>query len=180
MIEVVPRPLEPAVGAGPTFRALFEAEFATMFRLAALLGADDPEDVAQEAFARLHLRWNRLSDPDAAGGYLRTIVVNLTRSRRRHLRVVGSTVPAAPGVGPSAEETVLDRADHRAVLDALHRLTRRHREALVLRYWLDLPVAQVASSMGTSLGTAKSHLSRGLDALRSELGRTRSEGSTDV
>jgi DNA-directed RNA polymerase specialized sigma24 family protein len=59
-----------------------------MVRLADLLGADDPEDIAQEAFARLLKRHDTLRDPDAALAYVRAIVCNLTRNRHRHLRVV--------------------------------------------------------------------------------------------
>lgn len=66
------------------YAELFAGQFARMVRLAALLGADDPEDVAQEAFVRLHNRKRALRDPHAAAAYLRTTVVNLSRSRLRH------------------------------------------------------------------------------------------------
>ena len=65
---------------------LFRTRYLEMVRLAGLLGADDPEDIAQEAFTRLMRR--RLPEPQAALGYLRAIVVNLTRNRHRHLRGV--------------------------------------------------------------------------------------------
>ena len=55
--------------------------------------------------------------------------------------------------------------DHRALLAALAALPARRREAIVLRYWLDLPEREIAAAMGVSTGTVKSHLSRGLDAL---------------
>ena len=48
---------------------------------------------------------------------------------------------------------------------ALGRISERHREALVLRYWLDLSEAEMAEAMSVSKGTVKSHVSRGLDAL---------------
>jgi RNA polymerase sigma factor (sigma-70 family) len=53
------------------------------------------------------------------------------------------------------------------------RLSPRHREALVLRYWLDLSEAEMADAMGVSRGTVKSHVSRGLDALAALLEGTR-------
>src|SRR5215469_8366549 len=81
--------------------AVFRARYLEMVRLAGLLGADDPEDIAQEAFARLMRR--RLPEPQAALGYLRAIVVNLTRNRHRHLRVVRMRTPAAVAEGSSEQ-----------------------------------------------------------------------------
>ena len=147
------------------YAELFHGQFGAMTRLAALLGADDPEDVAQEAFVRLHDRARTLRDPHAAVGYLRTTVVNLTRSRQRHLSVVRRTPVTAPEDVASAEQDVVRRESGRAVVSALGRLTPRHREALVLRYWLDLSEAEMADAMGVSRGTVKSHVSRGLNAL---------------
>jgi RNA polymerase sigma-70 factor (sigma-E family) len=147
------------------YRELFHGHFAAMVRLAAMLGADDPEDVAQEAFVRLHHRSRALRDPHAAVGYLRTTVVNLTRSRLRHLSVVRRLTPAPPPDLPSAEHDAVRRESHRDLVDALSRLSKRHREALVLRYWLDLTEAEMAEAMSVSRGTVKSHVSRGLDAL---------------
>lgn len=154
------------------YQALFHGQFAAMARLAAMLGADDPEDVAQEAFVRLHRRSRTLRDPQAAVGYLRATVVNLTRSRLRHLAVVrrhADTAPQVPALTASAEQDVLTRESHHELVAALARLSRRHREALVLRYWLDLTEAEMAEAMGVSRGTVKSHVSRGLDALAAEL-----------
>ncbi len=154
------------------YRDLFFGQFAAMTRLAGMLGADDPEDVAQEAFVRLHRRSRALRDPHAAVGYLRTTVVNLTRSRLRHLAVVrrhAAGRPAGPGLAASAEQDVVTREDRDELVAALGRLSRRHREALVLRYWLDLTEAEMAEAMAVSRGTVKSHVSRGLDALAAEL-----------
>ncbi len=154
------------------YRDLFFGQFAAMTRLAAMLGADDPEDVAQEAFVRLHRRSRALRDPHAAVGYLRATVVNLTRSRLRHLAVVRRHADRPPerlGHVTSAEHDVVTREAYDEVVAAVSRLSRRHREALVLRYWLDLTEAEMAEAMGVSRGTVKSHVSRGLDALATEL-----------
>lgn len=151
-----------------TYEQLFHAHFRAMVRLAAMLGADDPEDVAQEAFVRLHGRARTLRDPHAAVGYLRTTVLNLTRSRHRHLSVVRRHAQDAgdpPQDVASAEHDVVRREAGRDLVAALGRLSARHREALVLRYWLDLSEAEMADAMGVSRGTVKSHVSRGLDAL---------------
>jgi DNA-directed RNA polymerase specialized sigma24 family protein len=104
-------------GAG--YQELFHGQFAAMTRLAAMLGADDPEDVAQEAFVRLHRRSRTLRDPHAAVAYLRSTVVNLTRSRLRHLSVVRRLAPGSPPDVPSAEHDVVRRESHRHLLARL-------------------------------------------------------------
>lgn len=60
----------------------------------------------------------------------------------------------------------LDREGHRELVARLDRLSRRQREALVLRYWLDLDDREVAEAMQVSLGAAKTHIRRGLGALQ--------------
>ena len=156
------------------YRDLFHGHFAAMVRLAAMLGADDPEDVAQEAFVRLHQHRRRLRDPHAAVGYLRTTVVNLSRSRLRHLAVVRRHVDAGHvSVSGSAADDVVRRETAQELFAALAQLSSRHREAIVLRYWLDLTEAEMAEAMGISRGTVKSHVSRGLDALATLLEASR-------
>jgi RNA polymerase sigma factor (sigma-70 family) len=148
---------------------LFRARYPEMVRLADLLGADDPEDIAQEAFARLIRKHGSLRDPDAALAYVRSTVCNLTRNRRRHLRVVRLRTPAGRHED-SSEQVVLLREDHREVLAALAGLPPRRREAIVLRYWLDLSEREIAAAMGVSPGTVKSTVNRGLAALAAVLG----------
>src|ERR1700689_3035619 len=73
---------------------LFRARYPEMVRLADLLGADDPEDIAQEAFARLIRKQGSLRDPAAALAYVRTTVCNLVRNRHRHLRIARLRTPS--------------------------------------------------------------------------------------
>jgi RNA polymerase sigma-70 factor (sigma-E family) len=155
----------PADETGETaVAALFQARYLDMVRLAVLLGADDAEDIAQEAFARLLTRHVTLRDPSAALAYVRSTVCNLTRKRWRHSLVVRSRTLAMPDVaGP--EHTVILREDHREVLAALVALPARKREAIVLRYWLDLSDGEIAAVMGVSTGTVKSQLSKGMGSL---------------
>jgi RNA polymerase sigma factor (sigma-70 family) len=148
---------------------LFGARYPEMVRLADLLGADDPEDIAQEAFARLIRKHGSLRDPGAALAYVRATVCNLTRNRHRHLRVVRLRTPAAHDEDSSEQAAIL-REDHREVLAALADLPPRRREAIVLRYWLDLSEREIAAAMEVSQGTVKSHVSRGLAVLAQVLG----------
>ena len=152
---------------------MFRDRYPEMVRLANLLGADDPEDIAQEAFARLIRKAGSLRDPAAALGYVRATVCNLVRNRHRHLRVVRlrqrSEREARAHDEASSEHAVMIREDHRELLTALAALPAKRREAIVLRFWLDLPEREIATAMGISPGTVKSHVSRGLDALGAAL-----------
>lgn len=152
-----------------SYPAIFAGYFASMVRLAALLGADDPENIAQEAFVQLHLHQDRLRDVAAARAYLRTTVTNLTRKRHRHLRVVHRHRTAAETVGVSAEEAAFRTGADERVLQALRDLPPRQREAIVLRYWLDLGEQDVADTMRVTVGSVKAHVSRGLAVLRAVL-----------
>ena len=151
------------------FSALFDESFDAMKRLAYLLGADDPENIAQEAFVRLHSRWDSLYDDSKALPYLRTMVVNLSRSRLRHLRVVRRTPPDVLLDELSAETHALARAEHRRTREALGKLSRRQREVLVLRYWLDMDQAAIAETLGVAVGTVKATTSHAMTNLRKHL-----------
>ena len=158
-------PLRP----GDDVAGLFRARYLEMVRLAGLLGADDPEDIAQEAFARLMRKGALDAEP---APYLRAIVCNLTRNRHRHLRVVRQKTPRAmlagpplAGSEPSSEQVAILREDRAEVIAALAKLPARRREAIVLRFWLDLSEREIARTMGVSPGTVKSSVSRGMAAL---------------
>jgi RNA polymerase sigma factor (sigma-70 family) len=154
----------------PTFIAeIFEAHYAGVARLAAMLGADDPEDVAQEAFARLYRWQDALRDPGAALAYLRATACNLTRNRARHLQVAARWMSRPAEDAGSSEQLVIASEERGEVRAALAALPARQRQALVLRYWLDLPYAEIAEVMGVSVGTVKAALSRGTGALARKL-----------
>jgi RNA polymerase sigma-70 factor (sigma-E family) len=148
---------------------LFAAHYSQMVRLAALLGADDPEDIAQEAFVRFEQRRDRLPSDVNGIAYVRTTVVNLTRSRLRHLRVVRRFAAEAPLV-ESAEVLAVLSDDKQRVIKALSQLSDRRRQVVVLRYWLDLSEAEIAETLGIRAGTVKSTSSAALAALADVLG----------
>lgn len=152
-----------AGGGGTGFDALFDQCFEPMKRLAFLLGADDPENIAQEAFVRLHDRWSGLADPEKALAYLRRTVVNLSRSRLRHLGVVRRAPRERDSVAVSAETVALA---NRVIRDALASLPVRQRQVLVLRYWLDLDQNAIAELLGIAVGTVKATTNRAMATLR--------------
>ena len=153
-------------GAADGVTALYEAHALGLIRLAVIMLGDRPaaEDVVQEAFCGLYRRWHSLSDTTNALAYVRSSVINGCRSalrrRVRQLTFVGADQPEE-----SAESTALLGEEHRQVLLAIRRLPSRQREALVLRYYLDLDEAEIAASMRVSRGTVKSTTSRALTAL---------------
>lgn len=153
---------------------LFRTQRLAMVRIAVLLVDDreTAEDVVQDAFASLHRRWASLSTEDAALGYLRTSVLNGSRSTLRRRRTVRRNPwPAADALtAEPADRGALLAAEHRDVLDAMRQLPARQREVIVLRYWAELTEAQVASALGISLGAVKSSASRGRDAIAAALG----------
>jgi RNA polymerase sigma-70 factor (sigma-E family) len=146
---------------------LYRTHRLSMVRLAVLLVDDLPtaEDVVQDAFTKVHAAWNRLNDPSAAPTYLRTAVVNGSRSVLRRRRTARLFVHPRVTDEPGADAAVVLAEEHRDVLAALKRLPRRQREALVLRYWGELSEQGVAEALGISRGTVKSSTSRGLAAL---------------
>ncbi|MFD3807836.1 RNA polymerase sigma factor [Streptomyces sp. NPDC058611] len=158
----------PGDGAPPTVSALYHAHRLGMVRLAVLLVDDlaTAEDVVQDAFTALYRRHGEhITEVDNALGYLRTAVVNTSRSVLRRRRTVRAWTPPAAADVPSAEAHVVLGEAHREVLAALGRLTPRRRQVLVLRYWADLSEAEIAATLGISRGAVKSNASRGLDAL---------------
>lgn len=145
---------------------LFHAERGGLVRLAAVMLADrsDAEEVVQDAFAGAARAWTR-ARPDNPAAYLRTAVVNGARSRMRRRAVAARLGLNRRGDAATAEDTAELRADQRQVLAAIDRLPTRQRQCLCLRYYLDLGDAEVAAAVGISLGSAKTHLRRGLAAL---------------
>jgi RNA polymerase sigma-70 factor (sigma-E family) len=126
------------------------------------------EEVVQEAFFGLYQNWHRLADPGKALPYARSAVLNRCRSAlRRRGRWQGRVLagPQSWETTESAESSVLASEEQRTVLAALRRLPARQREALVLRFYLELGEADIAESMGISAGTVKSTTSRALAAL---------------
>jgi RNA polymerase sigma-70 factor (sigma-E family) len=152
---------------------LYQVHAVGMIRLAVVMLGDRAaaEDVVQDAFCALYRRFGSLDQPDRALAYVRSSVLNGCRSelraRRRGARRAASTLSRDAA---SAEDDALLGEEHRQVLRALRRLPDRQRESLILRFYLDLPEAEVARSMGISQGTVKSTTSRALAALASLLG----------
>jgi RNA polymerase sigma-70 factor (ECF subfamily) len=151
----------PEVGVTETFDQAFPTLWRASYRVAfRLLGdREDAADIAQESCARACVRWSRLSANGDVTPWVVRVSSNLAldRWRRDRRRRLNSAPLASPA--PMHDE----RVDlHRA----LARLPRRQREVVVLRYVGDLREADVATALGMSAGTVKTHAARGLAALR--------------
>ena len=147
--------------------ALYQAHALALVKLAVLMTGDRPtaEDVVQDAFLALYRRWPALRDTDRAVGYLRTSVLNGCRSVHRvRFRRQGIALDPPQDADSAEAEAMLGEA-HREVIAARRRLPHRQREAVVLRYYLDMTEEQAARAMGVARGTVKSSTSRGLSAL---------------
>lgn len=148
------------------FAERFEELFGVGYRAGyAVLGSRvDAEDCAQEALARALARWRRVEDHAAA--WVARVATNLALDRVRRLdRQHRDRPPPEPAEDPIAHR----RHD---LVTALRALPARQREAVVLRFIVDLSEQETAHAMGCAVGTVKSSAARGLDRLRAVLGPT--------
>jgi RNA polymerase sigma factor (sigma-70 family) len=142
------------------YRASYQRLVLQLYPLTGDLG--EAQEVVQEAFVKLLAsprQISMLSNPEA---WLRTVAVNLTRSRQRRGKVLQrllGRVRAGPVDVPGANP------DHVALMTALRTLPAGQREAIALHYLADLPIVEVAELLQVSVGTVKSRLSRGRTAL---------------
>jgi RNA polymerase sigma-70 factor (sigma-E family) len=166
----------PATGPGghdldDLVRDLYQAHGLALIRAAKLLLRDQQsaEDAVQDAFLGLYQALPRLRDHDQILPYLRTAVINRSRSvlRARQRALLRRTQHEPPM--SSAESDVMAGEDRRAVMAAVARLPRRSREVLVLRYYLDLTDQEIATTLGVSRSTVTSTASRGLAVIEREL-----------
>jgi RNA polymerase sigma-70 factor (sigma-E family) len=155
--------------------SMYNSQYRPLVRMSAMLLGDigTAEEVVQESFIAVHAAWRRLRDIDKAVPYLRRSVLNRSRSILRHRMVVGRHAPAREPDMPSAEQGAITQLERSAVIEALRSLPARQREALVLKFYLELTEEEVAAVMKISTGAVKSHTARGKAALRTVLGPQR-------
>jgi len=152
---------------------LFRDHHLELVRLAVVMVGDlaTAEDVVQDCFERLQRRWHVIREPSRALAYVRSSVLNGCRSVHRRSAVARRH---GPRLAQPAEATVPDAAvvsaDRGQLVAALRQLPRRQREVLVLRYYADLSVAEIAETLGISPSNARACMSRGLAALAAAIG----------
>ena len=156
---------------------LFHTEGRSLVRLARLFvdDRDAAEDIVQEAFLRLARHASRIDAADRAPAYLRSIVLNLARDHNRR-GLVSLRHHAAAGrnvdVADDAADQLVRSEEHRRVIDAVRALPARQRDCIALRYFEELPIEGIATTLGLSANSVKTHLQRGMAALDRALGET--------
>jgi RNA polymerase sigma-70 factor (sigma-E family) len=154
------------------FREYVVARRAMLEREAYLLVGDVhlAQDLVQTALAKAYVSWSRVSSSEHPDAYVRKILVNANTSRLRKRRVrellTDMTVETREAYIDSLPGVDTTRVD---VMRVLMTLPKRQRTAVVLRYWADLPEADVAEAMGCSVGTVRSQSSKALAKLRDQL-----------
>ncbi len=152
---------------------LFRRHYAGLLRLAVvMLGSREAaEDAVQDAFVALHRNQRLLRDPQAAEAYLRSAVLNRSRSWIRRQVVQRSPRPLllVLDVQESAEDAVVQRDEVGAVVAEMRTLARRQREVLACRFVLEMSVAETAQLLEMSQGSVKAHTHRGLQALQKRI-----------
>jgi RNA polymerase sigma-70 factor (ECF subfamily) len=129
------------------------------------------EDVAQETLVRVWERWSTGHITGRPEAWAWRVAVNLASSRfrrraaerRAYARLDRRSAAAAAAAAPP------DQADQLTVRDAVAALPERQRAALILRYYADLPVAEVATALGCAEGTVKSLTHKAVESLRRRL-----------
>jgi RNA polymerase sigma-70 factor, ECF subfamily len=160
-----------------TFEGFFAAQYPLVYR-ATLAFCGDRElaaDATQEAFVRAYERWNRLGKEPWAGGWTTTTALNLCKRggrktvRRRAVERAGRS-----------RDAVSESEDWYSVHQALVRLPARQRQVIVLHYFCDFSIAEVAELTHISEGTVKAHLFKARRALGEALATTRFHLSEEV
>ena len=159
-------------GADEAYTRLFDAEYAHVRRtIHVLLGnAAAAEDITQDAFVQALLHWSKVSRYDRPDAWVRRVAIRLAvrhlkRERRRH--VLESATEPAHDIDASAPDPDLT--------DAIHDLPPKQRAVLVLFYFEDRPMKEIAQLLGMSESTGFVHLHRA----RTRLGHLLGEGVTD-
>lgn len=125
------------------------------------------EDLLQTTLWRVATRWETIeSAPDA---YAHKVLVNLSRDRRRNLARRPAELPVGEPHETAVEDSAHRLAEREVMTRAVQRLPRRQREVIVLRFFIDLSVAEAAAALGITEGTVKSHTARALAQLRAHL-----------
>jgi RNA polymerase sigma-70 factor (sigma-E family) len=160
----------PAVDVDALVVKLYRQEASSLVRLTRLFVDDRnaAEDLVQEAFIRLARSAHRLRDPEKGPAYLRSIVLNLARDHnRRGLVSLRHHLPSDDQA--AVEDEITLREDQQCVIDALRDLPHRQRDCIVLRYYDELGIDDIAATLGISRNSVKTHLGRALDALERKL-----------
>jgi len=155
-----------------TYQEFADSQLPSLLRYAVMLTGDPhvAEDLVQDTMVRVQLNWRRVSHSDSPDGYVRRVLTNRFIDLRRDSwwRRVRLFADPDPTVAAS-QDHAQDSAERDQIWTMLATLPRRQRAALVLRYYEDLPDAEIADVLGCAVGTVRSSISRALATLRADL-----------
>lgn len=151
-----------AAGVTESFERRFDELFALAIKPAWRLLGDrqEAENVAAEVLARALVRWSTLEDSPHLNGWVVTVSTNLAIG---HIRKANRKSPL---LNVRADQRPFPSDDRLDLDNALLTISGRQRDAVVMRYYLDYSEAEIAGTMGISVSSVKTHLQRGLRALR--------------
>ncbi|TDB71549.1 SigE family RNA polymerase sigma factor [Micromonospora sp. KC721] len=154
-----------------TYEEFTDSRLTALLRYAVMLTGDphQAQDLVQETMVRVQLNWRRVARADSPERYVRRMLTNQYVDWRRgswvrRVLLRGDPEDAVPVTVDHAQDAV----DRDQVWSWLARLPRRQRASLVLRYYEDLPDAEIAEILGCAVGTVRSSISRALATLRTE------------
>ncbi|CCH22261.1 SigE family RNA polymerase sigma factor [Micromonospora lupini] len=160
-----------------TYEEFADTRLAPLLRYAVMLTGDphQAQDLVQETMVRVQLNWRRVAHADSPERYVRRMLTNQyvdwkRGSWMRRVLLRGDPDESLPASVDHAQSAV----DRDQIWTWLSRLPRRQRATLVLRYYEDLPDAEIADILGCAVGTVRSSISRALATLRAEYVEVRS------
>jgi RNA polymerase sigma-70 factor (sigma-E family) len=153
-----------------SFAAFVAQRQGPLLRFAMVLTGDArlAEDIVADVFGRVYQKWARIGAMDDVNAYVRRMIVNEYTSwwRKRRRMLPHADLDDYDWQSP---DHAVHHAEHETMVDRLARLPRRQRAAVVLRFYEGMSDDDIATVLGCGPSTVRSHISRGLAALRLEL-----------
>ncbi|NNN21629.1 MAG: SigE family RNA polymerase sigma factor [Acidimicrobiales bacterium] len=152
------------------FGKIFSSQYKKLCFLATMLLYDPSgaEEVVQDAFATTYNSWAKIKNSEARSAYLRTCVVNGSRSRNRRVTIQSKYADTLKSEAQRENSQTFTPRDFQ-VYDAVNSLAPKQREVVVLRFWSDLSEKEISMALGCSVGTVKSQLSKAKSKLEALL-----------
>lgn len=155
-------------GRTTSFASFYSAHHSRVLAICHALadGRSSAEDIAQEAFVRAYLRWDRVAVMERPDAWIRRVAANLAISRRRRLAAEARALLRLP----RPRDRTSAPEDEDVFWEAVRRLPPRQAQAVALRYADDLSIHEIAGVMRCAEGTVKAHLHNARATLAQRLG----------
>lgn len=161
-------PLEISLTVVETFEQYYQRDYRSLVGLAYVLTGSQfvAEDLAQDALATAHKKWDTVANYDNPGAWVRRVMVNRSTSRFRKLKTEAKTLTSLRAF---RQESIQPTEHHGDVWDAVRSLPTRQAQVIALYYWNDLSMAQIADILECGTETVKTHLKRARATLSTQL-----------